>query len=52
MAQYISQGGIGPTTMLPCDSGSLTICFDPTTVWYAVKTGKRGYSESFSESAI
>lgn len=32
--------------------GSLSIWFDPTMTWHAVKTGKRGHPETFSEAAI
>jgi hypothetical protein len=32
--------------------GALSIWFDPTMAWHAVKTGKRGHPETFSESAI
>lgn len=32
--------------------GSLTVCFDPDTVWHAGKTGKRGRPETFSDAAV
>ncbi len=32
--------------------GTLTVWFDPDTVWYAGKTGKRGRPETFSDAAV
>ena len=32
--------------------GSLSVWFDPETVWHADKTGKRGRPETFSDAAI
>lgn len=32
--------------------GSLSVWFDPDTVWYAGKTGKRGRPETFSDAAV
>ncbi|GHH06499.1 hypothetical protein GCM10010961_45210 [Pseudodonghicola xiamenensis] len=32
--------------------GSLSIWFDPEMEWYAVRTGRRGHPETFSDSAI
>ncbi|OLS52661.1 hypothetical protein BV392_12075, partial [Rhodovulum sulfidophilum] len=32
--------------------GSLSVWFDPDTVWHAGKTGKRGRPETFSDAAI
>ncbi len=32
--------------------GFLSIWFDPEMEWYAVRTGRRGHPEIFSDSAI
>lgn len=32
--------------------GSLSVWFDPDTVWHAGKTGKRGRPETFSDAAV
>ncbi|MBL3575670.1 transposase, partial [Rhodovulum sulfidophilum] len=32
--------------------GSLSVWFDPGTVWQAGKTGKRGRPETFSDAAV
>ena len=32
--------------------GSLSVWFDPKTIWHAEKSGKRGRPETFSDAAI
>ncbi|MBL3575286.1 transposase, partial [Rhodovulum sulfidophilum] len=36
----------------PLQRGSLSVWFDPGTVWQAGKTGKRGRPETFSDAAV